>query len=83
MASKGRLNLFASEPVLRAADSAAKYLFNVHRAANPTPEELSALVQNLDSDPVEAFARACRLELRVIVRGRLDPDRQMAVSRRL
>ena len=72
MACKRRIDLFASEAVQEAANAAVRHVVELNLSPNLTAAELHELVVDMHKTPMEAFAHACRDDLRHIARGRFD-----------
>jgi hypothetical protein len=68
-ALKGRICLFATQPVIDTAERAVKQLIDLHLAPNWSTEQMRAMLDDGGQDPLKNFADACRIELRDIGNG--------------
>ncbi len=76
-----RIRLFASEPVVRAAEDFVKQIVGHYGKPNLSVEQIRAAALSAEADPLDVFSFACRTELRdmlqrgtapATMRGRLD-----------
>ena len=67
-ALNGRICLFATQPVIDCANEAIKNLIDVHLEPNWAPAQVRAKLEDVDHDPLKAFANACRIELQELYR---------------
>ena len=69
-ALQNRIKLVASDGVVAASDDTIKRVLQQYFDANLTKEQLREMAfARLDEDPVRAFSKACRDELRELERG--------------
>jgi hypothetical protein len=63
-----RIRLFASEPVVLAAEDLVKRIVEHYGNRNLTVEEIRAAALSATADPLDVFSFACRKELRDLLR---------------
>ena len=61
-----RIRLAASPPVLAAAERLLRRITDQYFSRNLTLDEMHALAQSEDADPLRAFGEACRAELKAM-----------------
>lgn len=66
---KGRLILIASPPVNESAEAALKFIMELYLAPPATGEEVRAMMDNGNVDPIGDFARTCRQEMQTLGLG--------------
>ena len=59
-----RIRLFASEPVVSAAEDFVKRIVEHYGSPNLTAEQIRAAALSAKADPLDVFSHACRKELR-------------------
>ena len=77
----GRIRLFASEPVVAAAEDLVKQTVAHYGEAKLSVDEIRKAALAAKTDPLETFSLACRGELRVIVQRGAVPE-QMPRARK-
>jgi len=65
-ALSGRIALYATPPVLEAANRAMRIIVDVALGPKRTPEEVRVMMDQRDADVIGAFAENCRVELLAI-----------------
>ncbi len=68
-----RIRLFASEPVMLAAEDLVKRIVEHYGNPNMTVDQIRAAALAATPDPLEVFSCACRKELRNLLRRGLGP----------
>ena len=69
-----RIRLFASEPVVGAAETFVKQIVLHYGEPNLTVEPIRAAALSAKADPLGVFSCACRKELRDILQRRAGPS---------
>jgi len=59
-----RIRLCASDPVLAQADATLRFITEQYFSPNLSVDEMRNLVRKWNTDPLESFGEACRLELK-------------------
>ncbi len=65
-ALSGRISLYASAPVVAAADRAMRYTVDLALRPSPSEAEMREMMERDDANVIAAFARACREELQAM-----------------
>jgi hypothetical protein len=65
-ALSGRIGLYASQPVVAAADRALQFVVDLALSPARTPDQMRQMMNQAEANVIAAFARACRDELQGI-----------------
>ena len=65
-ALNGRIVLYASQPVVDAADRALRFVVDVALGPSRTPEQMRVMMDQPSANVIAGFAAACRNELQTI-----------------
>jgi hypothetical protein len=69
-----RIRLFASEPVVAAAEDLVKRIVEHYGSPNLTVEQVRTAALTAAADPLDVFSFACRKELQLLLRKGPGPD---------
>jgi hypothetical protein len=69
-----RIRLFATEPVVAAAEGLVKRIVAHYGRPNLTVEQVRTAALSAAADPLDVFSFACRKELRTLLRKGPGPD---------
>ena len=65
-ALSGRIGLYATDPVVAAAERALQFVVDLALGPSRTPDQMREMMNQAEANVIAAFARACRDELQGI-----------------